>query len=341
MQYLSDRVNGRDNNLDVMRFILATWVLFVHSYPLSGSSFTGDKLRVMAFFIISGFFITISLTKNSNVWNFLKARVLRIFPGLIFVTIVTVFLIGFITTDLSVKEYFSNSETLNYFKVLLIKSLDLYTLPGVFENNIYSNQVNGSIWTIYFEVIFYIGIAILGLFKLVNKWIMLLLFTFAYLVFLSPITFMGRYFEMFIFFSVGSLFYLYRNKIPLKVSYAIVSLLLLLVASYFGYFVHAFAFFGTYLVLFLIFYRKISIPFSANMGNYSYGLFLFGFPVQQAIVHFLGGSMNPIINFIIAFPIALSFAMISWHLVESHFIKYKYSPLFKTDKKLIKKEQVV
>lgn len=306
-----------------MRFFLATWVLFVHSYPLSGSSFTGDKLRVMSFFIISGFFITISLVKRNDILNFLKARALRIFPGLAFVVIVTVFVIGPLTTSLGIKEYFLSSETLSYFKVLLIKSLDLYTLPGVFEDNIYSNQVNGSIWTIYFEVIFYLGIAFLGFLKLMNKKIMLALFVFTYLVFLSPITFMGRYFEMFIFFSVGSLFYLYRDKIPLKISYAVVSLFLLITASYFGYFVHAFAFFGTYLVLFLVFYKKVKIPFSNNLGNYSYGLFLFGFPIQQMIVHFFGGSMNPLVNLIIAFPISFLLAVISWHVVEERFLKYK------------------
>jgi peptidoglycan/LPS O-acetylase OafA/YrhL len=56
-------------------------------------------------------------------------------------------------------------------------------------------------------------------------------------------------------------------------------------------------------------------------GNYSYGIYLWGCPVQQTIVHFMGGSMNPYLNFIIAIPIAIILGMITYEISEKRFIK--------------------
>ncbi|MBM4764484.1 acyltransferase [Bacillus sp. B15-48] len=329
---LNDYIRGRDNNLDILRFLIATWVVYVHSFPLSGTDYMSERLRVMTFFIISGFFITLSLMRNSNLFNFFKSRIIRLYPGLIFIVIFTIFLLGPLVSSMNVTDYFLHPETYRYFKVLFIKGLEGHSLPGAFENNIYPNTVNGSLWTIYYEVIFYIGIAGLSLLGLLTKRIMLLLFMLSFILFFIPITSGKLLIELFIFFSIGSVFYLYRNRIPINIGLALIALVSLLICWKLEFFVHGYALFGSYLVIFLIFYKKINIPFSTQLGNYSYSLFLFGFPIQQTVTHFYGGSMNPLTNFLISFPIALVFSMISWNFIEKHFIKYKNKPLNKKTK---------
>jgi peptidoglycan/LPS O-acetylase OafA/YrhL len=60
-----------------------------------------------------------------------------------------------------------------------------------------------------------------------------------------------------------------------------------------------------------------------STGDYSYGMYLYGYPIQQAVM-----AMNPAlrhwwINLLIAYPLAAAFAFASWHLVEKHALKLK------------------
>ena len=93
----------RQNNLDLIRFVLASLVIFSHSYPLTrgysqglepiagltGFQADGGTLAVNFFFVISGFLITQSWFASRSCDDFLRKRILRIFPGYIVAFIVS------------------------------------------------------------------------------------------------------------------------------------------------------------------------------------------------------------------------------------------------------------
>ena len=100
---------------------------------------------VMIFFSISGYLITESWQWNPKLVAFFVKRALRIFPALIVCVSVTACIIGAAATNLSLRDYFSHPAFPLYFRNIAL--LISYFLPGVFEDNIYKNAVNGSLWT--------------------------------------------------------------------------------------------------------------------------------------------------------------------------------------------------
>jgi peptidoglycan/LPS O-acetylase OafA/YrhL len=69
---------------------------------------------------------------------------------------------------------------------------------------------------------------------------------------------------------------------------------------------------------------KVPMPSFLKKGDYSYGIYLYGFPIQQALV----AEFHWIREWYILFPIsgilALIFAVISWHFIERPFLQLKY-----------------
>jgi peptidoglycan/LPS O-acetylase OafA/YrhL len=60
-----------------------------------------------------------------------------------------------------------------------------------------------------------------------------------------------------------------------------------------------------------------------NSGDYSYGLYLYGYPVQQAVITLLPGMREWYWNLLIALPIAAAIAALSWHLIEKPVLSRK------------------
>jgi peptidoglycan/LPS O-acetylase OafA/YrhL len=77
-----------------------------------------------------------------------------------FVLVITVFLFGIVLTKLEMQEYFSQLNYLSYIRHNIVFYSD-YLLPGVFENNLHPNIVNGSLWSLRYEIGCYIVLLIL------------------------------------------------------------------------------------------------------------------------------------------------------------------------------------
>src|SRR5271157_4731587 len=154
----------RNNTLDVLRLISAVFVIFHHSYPLTGNpsmfAYLGT-IAVSTFFVISGYVIAQSWFSDPTPLKFFWKRMLRLVPGLAAVLIFTIFIIGPINTSLPLKEYFFNINTWKYSIVIFIFS-PLQTLPEVFMSNPYPIAINGSLWTIPLELRMYILLCIMG-----------------------------------------------------------------------------------------------------------------------------------------------------------------------------------
>lgn len=171
--------NGRDNNYNLIRFAAASLVILFHSYHLSGVMWDPlsyltrhtnlGHFAVSIFFIVSGFLVCKSYVTRRNILVFIEARFLRIFPALIVVIILSVFLIGTIATVKPIKAYLTSMETWNYFIYNSTLIQVHYYLPGVFQDNPYPGAVNGSLWTLPFELWMYIILALFGLLGILNR----------------------------------------------------------------------------------------------------------------------------------------------------------------------------
>lgn len=345
-RYIDDLLNERKNNFDIIRFIAASLVIFSHAYPLTGNngaepfglicngqmSFGG--LAVKVFFVISGFLITQSFDRSKNVLQYAKARILRIFPALIVVVLLSVFILGPIFTTLNVKNYFFHPQTIVYFKTITLYWMQ-YELPGVFQTNA-NHAVNGSLWTLWFEFFFYIVIAVLGVTKLLNKKIVILGFIAATVLF-----HMGRgnfYTDLFRYFSAGMLVYLFRKNIIHNGWIALLSFIIIALTIKTNYFNYTLPVFGTYIIFYLAFHEKLKFYNFGKHGDFSYGIYIYAFPVQQMVVYLSHNHVTSFVDFLIAFPITLLFAVASWHLIEKNALKLKKVSLFSTKNSLVKNE---
>ncbi|MBB6447261.1 acyltransferase family protein [Bacillus benzoevorans] len=326
-------IDARKNNLDIIRFIAATLVIFSHAYPLttgnnateafavfSNGQMTFGELAVSIFFVISGFLITQSYDRSKNPIYYFKARVLRIFPGLIFCVLLTVLFLGPILSELGVKAYFTNRETFDYLKTITLYWIQ-YDLPGVFQTNAWPGAVNGSLWTLWYEFFFYIVVAVLGVARLLDKRVVLAGFILA-----SALYFLGKgalYTDLFRYFGAGMALYLFRKQIKLNGWMALVSLVILFITVKAGYFVYAFTIFGTYLIFYVAFDTRVKLQNFGRYGDFSYGIYIYAFPIQQIMSYLFHNQLNVWGNFLLTFPLALLLAIISWYLVEKRALKYK------------------
>ncbi len=172
---LSDLMQGRNNNFNLIRIMAAIAVLITHCFTITMVSDAAEPLRaslgmslgdiaVDVFFITSGFLVTASLLNRQNCIEFAWARILRIMPALLVMLVLTVFGIGVFFTTLPVSTYLADAQTYQYLLhgATLIRGVDM-TLPGVFESNPH-HSVNAPLWTLPHEVQLYIfGTAVVGI----------------------------------------------------------------------------------------------------------------------------------------------------------------------------------
>jgi peptidoglycan/LPS O-acetylase OafA/YrhL len=333
---LGDLAVGRDNNLNLLRFVAASMVLFSHCYPLTGHiadepltvavAFTDTgTLGVIIFFAISGFLITQSVTRSRSMLAFIKSRALRLLPALALSTTFCVFIIGPIATELPQGAYWTNSQTWRYFFHTIVLDPQV-ALPGVFRHNPYAAPaVNGSLWTIPLEVWCYAVLGVAALMGIVKRrWAFNLAIVAGVICFVqfealvrphipSGDAFTAPYLIAVFFF--GAWCFLHRALVPVSLWIAATIAIIAILALNSP--LAAYAFYGgvAYLALFLAYNPRLRVNSFLRLGDYSYGIYVFAFPVQQFLVGSLKISSS-IALFALAFPVTLALAMVSWHLVE-------------------------
>jgi len=306
-------------------------VLFSHSYPLSGHA-TGEPLTVLSagaggstdiatigvtiFFAISGFLIAQSVTRSRSLVSFVKSRALRLLPALALSTAFCVFVLGPIATNESTGAYFANPQTWRY--LLHTIALDPQNeLPGLFLSNVYPAAVNGSLWTIPVEVWCYATIGIAALVGLLGRRLAFSLVVVAAAIFfrlLDPTVRLllpsGTVFTtpyLVGTFLFGALCFLFREAVPVSLPAA--AAVALLASAGFIASGSVYAYYGGigYLALCFAYNPNLQVGWFLRLGDYSYGIYVFAYPVQQFIVWLLGIS-SPIALFALAMPVTLLLA---------------------------------
>jgi peptidoglycan/LPS O-acetylase OafA/YrhL len=333
------------NSLDLIRLIAAILVIVGHSPVLLGQSNTFDiigkiigcqsihGLSVDIFFIISGFLITKSFLRTNNPMEYLKNRVLRIYPGLLF-SLILVFLISYCLQELNIYNYLITNKNF-LLNILLIKHY--YTIEGVFSSN-NLKEINGSLWTLKYEFIMYLIVLFLGVFKVLKKELVLLstiviLFLFFQNISTQTWSFFDIQYKSLLhfgmFFLFGSTIYFYEYQLKIYKHLPIIMFL--------GYFiVRIFVPNSDFRInLLMIWFPILTLiigkePFkfsynSKKWGDYSYGIYLWGWPVQQFLINKFEffKSNNHYCLSLIAIIISFVFAFFSWHFVEKPSLKLK------------------
>jgi peptidoglycan/LPS O-acetylase OafA/YrhL len=334
---LESRLAGRDNNLNAIRMLAATAVLVSHAFPITGgedpllalTGATGGELAVGVFFGLSGLLIARSFDRRASMVHFLSARVLRLFPALVVVLALTV-LAGAAFTRLPLADYAAARGTWTYVPLNLALYRPQYALPGVFEANPIGPLINGSLWTLFYEVACYAGVVVLGLAGILQQRLAALavlgMVTMAYgaaawlqaagdgadlvplrIVLLAKLGFP---------FMLGTAAYVWREWLPLS---GLAAAALWVPAL----FLPAGPVLAGWITLALVYgalwfglVPKGKLLAYNRLGDYSYGVYIYAFPVQQAFVHLMPG-MTPLANIALALPVTLVLAVLSWKLVEA------------------------
>jgi peptidoglycan/LPS O-acetylase OafA/YrhL len=335
-QEVLDRNQGLGPGFDAVRLFLATSVLLWHSILLAyGMKLFDDPfwlifwsaafMIVPAFFGLSGFLVTGSMLRVKEVRAFIAFRALRIFPALIVEICLSALILGPIVTNLALSRYFSDSLFWSYFANVI--GFVQFRLPGVFTSNPF-DYVNGQLWTVPSEMLCYITLGTLMAFKVApRRRVILFLFVIASLASTlslrhdrgSDQSWQG----LLLCFYAGSLMYLYREKIPVHLGLFVASCI-------WGYCVHrfvphAFPVLGpipmTYIAVYLGMNAIPRVPLLMT-GDYSYGIYLYGAPIQQTLIWLFPG--NPWwLMFLVAFPITAFWAAFSWHWIEKRALKLR------------------
>ncbi len=333
---LASRLGGRDNNLNAIRMIAASAVMVSHAFPITGGEdplltligATAGELAVAVFFGLSGLLIARSFDRRASMVHFLTARVLRLFPALIVVLTLTV-VAGAWFTRLPLADYTAARGTWTYVPMNLALFSPQFALPGVFETNPYGPAINGSLWTLFYEVACYAGVVALGLIGILRHRFAAhgVLFATAMIhgaaAWMSgpdpaagPVPLRVVLLAQLAFpFMLGSAAYVWRERLPLS-GWTALALWVPALALPAGPLLASWITLAlVYSALWFGFVPKGRLLAYNRLGDYSYGIYIYAFPVQQTLVHLMPG-MTPLANIALAFPITLVLAVLSWKLVE-------------------------
>jgi peptidoglycan/LPS O-acetylase OafA/YrhL len=334
--------HGQDNFL-LLRFIAAAMVIVGHAYALSGIPGAADfvaraqlgnglytgSLAVDIFFVVSGFLVTGSYVRSGNLDTFVRSRALRVIPAYAICLFFCAFVIGPIYTEMSQSNYWASGSTYAYVITnLQFPNNQIWTLPGVFVHNGYPNVVNGSIWTLPAEVSMYLWVAALGMIGLFRKRWLANVALIALLIYgayrpsgIQLINAIAEFARLAAFFLVGAFCFVNRHWIPISDWL----LLALIVIAYFLYKTGVFPWVLGMVIAYgsLWFAYRPNLHFFNRFGDYSYGLYLWGFPVEQMVMHAFGAPTRPLWIFLVSFPLTLLCAIVSWHIVEKPALRLK------------------
>lgn len=341
---------------DFLRVFLALSIVSFHAWTVTNqyfAPFDWDETPIWIihytlvpmFFALSGFLISGSAGRLS-LKNFLINRGMRIVPALAVDTLVCAFIIGPIFTTAPLRQYFYSREFAVFF--LNIIGWVHFTLPGVFTSHAVP-EVNGSLWTVPFELACYAmisGLIVMGLMK--NK-LAVPLFVFAYLLLSVLVAYTGlatrvpwhalravisvgfieHEAQAITAFLFGIIAFQLRDRIYYSPWLFVASVLVVLGIAFTFPSMEAgqnpaLRFLLMPAIVYITIYvglTKMPLPGFFRTGDYSYGIYLYHQPFLQIIITLfpaaaLAAHTGPIFTLLAGLPLILGAAWLSWHLVE-------------------------
>lgn len=334
------KTGGRPAGFDYARLSLAIAVIAFHSFRVSygGASETAIWTGpigplffsiVPAFFALSGFLVAGSLQRN-DMPSFLTLRALRIFPALFVEVVLSALILGPIFTVLPLSVYFSSNIFHEYF--LNILGDIHYFLPGVFDNLPCPNLINLQLWTVPFELKCYIGLSLLALARMHKRPVLYMALVIAVSLGAFAHEIISHHLYpgygrpsgdfLILSFLLGVGLYNLRERIPFSWSNFIIAAVLAYVFLSHGATIYLSLLPIAYVTVFLGLCDppRTSIVLGAD---YSYGMYLYGFPIQQTITFLLPDARIWYVNFMLSVIASACFAAFSWHVIEKRILAQK------------------
>ena len=316
-------------------------VLFGHAFSIMGESppfFLGVEVNffgLLIFFSISGYLISESWVRDPSVFRYLAKRCLRIFPALTLLILLSTFFLGPALSKLSPSEYFLNSQTYDYLKNILL--LYQRSLPRVFENNPLDLRVNGSLWTLLVEFFMYLLMPLLVFFK--GRRNALIFIVLIMLLFLMDSLLKSdlkesrqlvahNFIIVSIYFLAGASVRFIFGEDAIPIAFA-TSMFALNIGLY--YLTNTSPYILNALLVFTLPCFVNALGGSSRVhflnldrvGDLSYGIYLYAFPIQQIIAEFFIGQISVLTSIMLATIPTICLAYVSWHLIEKKSLALK------------------
>lgn len=335
----------KNNSFNALRFFFCVIVIIGHCLDLSGISkvinwrYLFDMhVSVCAFFIISGFFVTLSYLHTDGVKKFYFKRIKRILPPY-WLIVILCSLIFFFFASLSVKEYFLNKTFFKYLVTNLLTLNFLCVSPvGKGGGYFFNRPVDGALWTIKIELTFYLVLPVIVFFlnkikKISRKNIFLVILYFLSVLWNLFFLFLGNkhhsgflidlahQFPGFLSFFVAGMFYAYNYDAVHKYENIILIPAIIIFALH--YFTKTEILMPASFAVIIMYFGSKSTVFS-NVGkdvDYSYGMYLSHFPIIQIFTYLGFFTIAPVLSVVLVFAASFSFAYLSWHLLERKILK--------------------
>ncbi|WP_337173170.1 acyltransferase [Paludisphaera sp.] len=328
-----DRPPGdRDNAVGLARFVLSSMVVLSHSFhlfvrslqddPLVGlthGQYTLGRVAVDAFFVLSGFLVARSWAGSRGLGDFLVRRATRIYPG---------FLVAVLFTSLVAAPWLAARggmprPVVPSWAELLLPALVL-SYPEL--------AANGSVWVLSYDFYYYLLLAAIGWSGLLaRRWPVLAIWAASWGVYAYWFTSgveMGMYNQhprLLTCFLSGAVAFAFRGVIPLRWPLFVASILVLglFAAGWLPYRVWpyrvmslVFPIVGAYATLFICFRPGAIAGKLGKLGDCSYGLFLYAYPIQLIVVTAYRPKLTPYTHFLISWGLAIVAARLSMRLIE-------------------------
>ena len=307
---------GRIPNLDALRLGLAVCVIVSHAWPLAlgpGADeplehLTGRSLggwAVLLFFFLSGLVVMASAERKTGA-AFWEARAKRIFPGLGAALLATFALACASGATPNVTE-----AVLWFIRAFTLLSIE-HQISGAFATNPYPGVVNGPLWSLFYEIMAYALCAALvmsGLARHVRVVLGLVIAAGVAAQWSDHLS--GRFAvcaPLIYAFLLGMAVHRLRSgpviNPALCAGLAIAAMILAPGAA------------AIAAVCLVTLWLALRLPQIRLQADYSYGLYIYGWPVAQFILHLLPGT-GPVALAGLSLAATLPLACLSWHLVEA------------------------
>jgi len=328
----------RANALNAWRLGLALAVIVWHSSVLTGRPLPPFALHQFAtqdfvdgFFAISGFLIPASWLGNPRLRDYVLSRGLRILPGMwvcLFVTAFVIAPIGVAIQGGSAAKLLTSGGPLRFVLRNSAVAYVQFDIGGSPSGVPFPGMWNGSLWTLQYEVLLYVAVAVLGLLGLLGRrWLFPVAFALA-LVWsvldscpLDGGTVAQRTARLAVMFAAGALMHRFRDVIPARWSLVAVSVAVVLAANLLPDYRVVGAIPLAYAVIVsgaLIHNRRLNLR-----TDLSYGTYIYACPIQQVLVIAGLGAVNPLVFANVATAATLPFAAMSWFVVERPAMRLK------------------